>query len=151
MGKKTLMALALTCKSFSRPALDLLWRDLLGFESVIKCLPQSLWKQDGQTLKFQRTMTPDDWSIFCKYNYRVRSLVNHCHWSYKKQITCGTEIWRALSCPPFSVPLLPNLTSLTWAEISDETFQYIRLFVTPKLTMLSISARKEFWPHLPFL
>ncbi|KAG1846076.1 hypothetical protein DFJ58DRAFT_747301 [Suillus subalutaceus] len=40
---------------------------------------------------------------------------------------------------PFSLPLLPNLTSLTWTNASDETFQYIRLFMTPKLTMLHIS------------
>ncbi|KAG2069536.1 hypothetical protein BDR04DRAFT_682074 [Suillus decipiens] len=91
MGKKTLMALALTCKSFSGPALDLLWRDLPEFEPLIKCLPQSLWKQDGKNLEFQRTMTPDDWSIFfCKYNYRVRSLVNHCHAPYMRQMLCST-------------------------------------------------------------
>ncbi|KAG1851906.1 hypothetical protein F4604DRAFT_1959117 [Suillus subluteus] len=88
-------------------------------------------------------MTLDDWSIFCKYNYRVQSLVHRCRESYSHtdDETIGTEIWRALSCPPFSLPLLPNLTSLTWTEASDKTFQYIRLFATPKLTMLNIFPR----------
>ncbi|KAG1776422.1 hypothetical protein EV702DRAFT_349801 [Suillus placidus] len=138
--RKTLLALALTCKSFTEPALDLLWRHLGGLEPLIRCLPQSLWKEDEKKLKFQRTMTLDDWSIFCKYNYRVHSLDHHCHKTYSEPAICDTEILRALSCPPFSLPLLPNLTSLTWTEASDETFHYIRLFVTPQLTMLNISA-----------
>ncbi|KAG1851910.1 hypothetical protein F4604DRAFT_1933846 [Suillus subluteus] len=137
--KKTLLALALTCKSFTEPALDLLWRHLGGFEPLIKCLPRSLWKQSWKKLEFQRTMTLDDWSIFCKYNHRVRSLFNECHERYSKDAICSTKIWRALSRPPFSLPLLPNLTSLTWANASDKTFQYVQLFVTPKLTMLHLS------------
>lgn len=80
--------------------------------------------------------------FFCKYNYRVHSLANQCHGSYmNNEMICGTEIWRALSCPPFSLPLLPKLTTLTWTEASNETFQYIRLFITPQLTMLNIHAR----------
>ncbi|KAG1876405.1 hypothetical protein F4604DRAFT_697118 [Suillus subluteus] len=142
--RKSLLALALTCKSFTGPALDLLWRQLAGLEPLIKCLPQSLWKQDGKKLQFQRTMILDDWSIFCKYNYRVHSLVNQCHESFMNgEMICGTEIWRALSYPPFSLPLLPNLTSLTWTETSDETFLYIRLFMTPQLTMLNIHVRSS--------
>jgi hypothetical protein len=48
--KKTLLALALTCKSFTGPALDLLWRELNGFDPLIRCLPPSLWKIDKQEL-----------------------------------------------------------------------------------------------------
>ncbi|KAG2069539.1 hypothetical protein BDR04DRAFT_1101412 [Suillus decipiens] len=136
--RKALLAPALTCKSFAGPALDLLWRHLGGVEPLIRCLPQSLWKKDGEKLEFQRTMNLDDWSIFCKYNHRVRSLLNQCY-EYSTDTICSTEIWRALNHPPFSLPLLPNLTSLTWTKTSDETFHYIQLFVTPKLTMLNIN------------
>ncbi|KAG0700846.1 hypothetical protein DFH29DRAFT_929970, partial [Suillus ampliporus] len=141
--RKSLLALALTCKSFTEPALDLLWRHLGGLEPLIKCLPQSLWKQDEKKLEFQRSVTFDDWSIFRKYNHRVRSLLNECQTLNRhmaRQMICGTDILSALNSPPFSLPLLPNLTSLTWTETTNETFQYIRLFVTPKLTMLSIHA-----------
>jgi hypothetical protein len=41
---KTLLALALTCKSFTGPALDLLWRELDGLDPLIRCLPPTLWK-----------------------------------------------------------------------------------------------------------
>ncbi|KAG2356081.1 hypothetical protein BDR07DRAFT_476254 [Suillus spraguei] len=83
--------------------------------------------------------------FFCKYNHRVRSLLNQCrntmgYWTY----IIDTDTWNALNYPPFSVPLLPNLTSLTWTEASNKTFHYIRLLVTPKLTTLNISASYSF-------
>lgn len=90
--RESLLALALTCKSFAGPALDLLWRHLGGLEPLIKYLPQSLWKQDGKKLEFQRTMTLDDWSIFCKYNHRVRSLLNQCYVKHSKDTICSTKI-----------------------------------------------------------
>jgi hypothetical protein len=53
MGNRTLLALALTCKSFSGLALDLLWRDLDNFLPLVKCLPQGLWKWAGHKLVSQ--------------------------------------------------------------------------------------------------
>ncbi|KAG1846078.1 hypothetical protein DFJ58DRAFT_799753, partial [Suillus subalutaceus] len=108
--KKTLLALALTCKSFTEPALDLLWRHLGGLEPLIK------------------NMTLDDWSIFCKYNYRVRSLLNQCHERYSKDTICSTKNLACPQSPSLLLPLLPNLTSLTWDNASDKTFQYVQLF-----------------------
>ncbi|KAG0708917.1 hypothetical protein DFH29DRAFT_348295 [Suillus ampliporus] len=131
---KTLLTLALTCKSFTGLALDLLWQDLCGLAPLIKCLPQSLWKDVKGKLEFQRIMTFDDWCIFRKYNHRVHSL----NTSVDGVIPINTGIWRTLSCPPFSLPLLPNLMSLIWSEATSETFPYIRLFITQKLTTLSI-------------
>jgi len=46
---KTLLALALTCKSFTGPALDLLWRELIGLGALIRCLPPTLWKLEKRT------------------------------------------------------------------------------------------------------
>ncbi|KAG1823632.1 uncharacterized protein BJ212DRAFT_1325680 [Suillus subaureus] len=134
-NNKTLLALALTCKLFTGPALDLLWQDLRGLAPLIRCLPQSLWKVTGK-LELQRTMTFDDWSIFCKYNHRVRSLNTAVYETVR--LPLDIEIWRALSYPPFSLPLLPNLTSLTWGEYNNETFPYVYLFVTPKLMTLDM-------------
>ncbi|KAG1776407.1 hypothetical protein EV702DRAFT_1110711 [Suillus placidus] len=53
-------------------------------------------------------------------------------------VSLDIEIWHTLSCPPFSLPLLPNLVSLTWRE-DNETFLYVWLFATPKLTTLDMS------------
>ncbi|KAG1833232.1 hypothetical protein DFJ58DRAFT_228909, partial [Suillus subalutaceus] len=78
-------------------------------------------------------MTLDDWSIFCKYRHHVRSLRTNVY-----PIRVGAEIWRALRCPPFPLPLLPNLMSLTWSSDSNETFLRMRLFVSPKITTLDL-------------
>ncbi|KAG1745160.1 hypothetical protein EDB19DRAFT_1692699 [Suillus lakei] len=139
---KTLLALALTCKSFTGPALDLLWQDLHGLAPLIRCLPQSLWKLVPRKLEFQRTMTFDDWSIFCRYSHRIRSLDTSPYGA----VSLDIEIWRTLSCPPFSLPLLPNLMSLTWADSTNEKFLYIWLFATAKLTTLDISRLGAFGP-----
>ena len=46
--RKTLLALALTCKSFTGPALDLVWRELIGLGPLIRCLPPTLWKLEKE-------------------------------------------------------------------------------------------------------
>ncbi|KAG2156604.1 uncharacterized protein EDB93DRAFT_1221751 [Suillus bovinus] len=134
---QTLLALALTCKLFTGLALDFLWQDLSGIAPLIKCLPSNLWKYVKGNLEFQRTMTIDDWSIFCRYNHRVRSLKTSAN-------TLGAGTWRTLNCPPFSLPLLPNLVSLVWGAITSENFTFIRLFLTSKLTTLNISRKITF-------
>ncbi|KIK43336.1 hypothetical protein CY34DRAFT_81982 [Suillus luteus UH-Slu-Lm8-n1] len=58
MGNRTLLALALTCKSFSGPALDLLWQDLDNFSPLVKCLPQGLCKWAGYKFVSQALLTP---------------------------------------------------------------------------------------------
>ncbi|KAJ8588320.1 hypothetical protein M405DRAFT_261022 [Rhizopogon salebrosus TDB-379] len=133
---RTLLALALTCKSFTELALDLLWRKLDRLSPLIRCLPPSLWTLSKEKLEFRRAMTIDDWSIFCKYNHRVQAF----HTKFTGEPLVSADVWRSLICAPFPLPLLPNLTSLTWHEYSSETFLYhIRLFVTHKLTNLNIS------------
>src|SRR5882757_7551363 len=51
----------------------------------------------------------------------------------------GTEIWGTFGCPPFSLPLLPNLRSLTW-DVPSGIYSYIQWFVTQNLTTLNIHA-----------
>ena len=83
-------------------------------------------------------MTSKDWSVFRNYNHRVRSLV------VESSHLISSEIWAMITCPPFSFPLLPNLTSLTWRSPGRTAF-----FVTQKLTTLYIdmsSYRVDFDP-----
>jgi hypothetical protein len=86
-------------------------------------------------------MTLDDWSIFRKYNYRVSSLTT----GLVPFIRVGTKTLGTFSCPPFPLPLLPNLTSLTW-NAPNEAFPCIRSFVTQTLTTLNIRANYRFDP-----
>ena len=77
-------------------------------------------------------MNADDWSIFCKYNHRVHSI----DMAHESGHGC-TQIWDELGHPPFSLPLLPNLTSLTWSVYNGE-YPGIQLFATQTLTTFNI-------------
>lgn len=41
--KSQLPALALTCRAFLEPCLDLLWHEQLSFVPLIQCMPTDLW------------------------------------------------------------------------------------------------------------
>ncbi|KAH7906461.1 hypothetical protein BJ138DRAFT_1117553 [Hygrophoropsis aurantiaca] len=145
-----LASLARTCKAIQDPALDVLWADLDYFMRLIQCLPRSLWKvnalpptaphlvQPEQPVIFQRAMTLLDWKVFNKYAHRVRSLGGMAEENnqYAVTITISSEVLLALSCPPTSSPLLPNLRSLTWNTLSPDCTPLFRLLLSPKITRL---------------
>ena len=47
----TLIALAITCKAFQHPALDILWKDLDDpLLPLVQCLPRDLWEKNDQLI-----------------------------------------------------------------------------------------------------
>jgi hypothetical protein len=44
LGKDEVYNLALTCKAFSEPALDAIWRDIYGLMDLVNLLPADLWR-----------------------------------------------------------------------------------------------------------
>jgi hypothetical protein len=49
--RRTLTALALTCRLFHEPALDRLWRHLGSLGPLVKCMPSDLWKVRRESYK----------------------------------------------------------------------------------------------------
>jgi len=47
-GTSTLAALAVTCRHFEHPALDVLWRTIPSLIPLVKCLPPDLWEMTIQ-------------------------------------------------------------------------------------------------------
>jgi hypothetical protein len=45
--KKDVYRLALTCKAFSEPALDAVWRKIDGLRNLIYLLPDDLWHEEN--------------------------------------------------------------------------------------------------------
>jgi hypothetical protein len=41
-SRRTVAALARTCRTFQEPALDVLWRDIKGFKPLLSCLPEGV-------------------------------------------------------------------------------------------------------------
>ncbi|KIK39122.1 hypothetical protein CY34DRAFT_108384 [Suillus luteus UH-Slu-Lm8-n1] len=72
----TLVALALTCRAFSEPALDALWKDPEGVEPFMRCAgmipaPQYTMQRDKE---YFIVPTKTQLSIMARYGHRVRSL-----------------------------------------------------------------------------
>jgi hypothetical protein len=44
--KRDLAALAVTCKTFRDPALEILWSELNEFSPLARCLPNDIWKEE---------------------------------------------------------------------------------------------------------
>ncbi|KII93136.1 hypothetical protein PLICRDRAFT_49209 [Plicaturopsis crispa FD-325 SS-3] len=74
-----LACLATTCRTFSGPALDILWREQKELPVLLKSMSSDLWGtlqlDDGSTrLELQRPITDDDWQRFKFYADRMRTL-----------------------------------------------------------------------------
>ena len=44
--KGDVLRLALTCRGFLEPALDVLWREVYNLEHFLKCFPSDVWTQE---------------------------------------------------------------------------------------------------------
>ena len=44
--RATTLALALTCRAFLEPSMDILWEVLMSLAPLVRCLPSDLWTTD---------------------------------------------------------------------------------------------------------
>ncbi|KAH7930244.1 hypothetical protein BV22DRAFT_66416 [Leucogyrophana mollusca] len=145
--RKTLAALARTCRAFTETALDVQWRHLDFFVRVIQCLPRDLWNLDAgsdgniSVLTFQRTMIPSDWAVFQKYARRVRFVMGPgavTHSNPGRAISIDGQVFIALCSAPAPIPLLPNLTSLNWNLRARGHIHILWRLISPSLTSLML-------------
>ncbi|KAH7915704.1 hypothetical protein BJ138DRAFT_1176321 [Hygrophoropsis aurantiaca] len=138
--------IARTCRALYDPAMDILYRELLTIEPLIKCLPRDLWKIDSvnQVLIFCRALTPDDFALLQRNAFRVRILgdpniasdidytlgdvsygvLNECHYNYCQD-----------------APFCPSLRELTWTEDRQGYNRFIELFLGQNLDKLFLMGR----------
>ncbi|KAJ6592840.1 hypothetical protein B0H19DRAFT_1224629 [Mycena capillaripes] len=134
-----LAALARTCRRFQSPALDLLWKQQYSLANFLKCMPADLfWFDTGengdQTMRLLRPIMERDWDRPQIYAHRV----NHLYLYPSFPGVSFSTIFPALSMSLPSDCLFPNLQTLHWHYPATD-FQYLRLFLTPPLDVLSIS------------
>ncbi|KAH7929962.1 hypothetical protein BV22DRAFT_93909 [Leucogyrophana mollusca] len=131
--KKTLALLARTCRTFTDPALDVLYCELESLRPLIKCLPRDLWREDAGFLSFQGSMSTESWDIFMGYSRRVRSL-HHRRDLDKSSQLLEMALFNAFSSPP-TLLLFPNLRKLNaWSVDAG----FIRLCLSPGLVSFSL-------------
>ncbi|KAF8879793.1 hypothetical protein BD779DRAFT_1788782 [Infundibulicybe gibba] len=130
-NKTALFRAALTCKAFTEPALDYLWRSISSFMHLLELLRNFQVVQDGNnTLAFCNSFSEEDWARFDYHARRVREF--HCRTAPTQQIDTSTLFLLGQSRPA----IFPNLRRVTWtAPLSP----LIILLTSSTLTHLDIT------------
>ncbi|KAH9834027.1 uncharacterized protein C8Q71DRAFT_157144 [Rhodofomes roseus] len=144
---QTLRALAVTCRVFSEPALDIIWSDQNGLGHLVECLPSDLWTISDDTTpgtltlrRPPRTITQQDWVRFDTYARRVRKLSFGPPKSSLRSRTMSADVFHWLSSSRPSHQLLPNLRRLYWSDdMPPGCYDYFHMFLGPRLCTLRIS------------
>ncbi|KZT03885.1 uncharacterized protein LAESUDRAFT_703852 [Laetiporus sulphureus 93-53] len=145
VGTQTVLALALTCRSFLETALDKLWETQENLVPLMKTLPRHAWiiyGKDIVTLVFP--LQPVDWNRFDSYAKRIKVLGLH---SRHTRLLLNLRLLDAfIAQHPEDSPLLPNLRRLHWASdnMNKQAFSYARLFIVPSLKCLQLDFASHF-------
>ncbi|KAF7971655.1 hypothetical protein HWV62_20616 [Athelia sp. TMB] len=136
----TLAKLARTCRVFSEPALNSLWRVQSSLEHLLRTMPEDLWWTDVDVLRPRRPIKPTDWSRFQTYASRIHHFICDELWDDSPSHEC----LQALVCakPPNIVSFFPHLHSLGWSGLvkpSDEVFQGMPFFMSAATKKISFS------------
>ncbi|KAJ7060572.1 hypothetical protein C8F01DRAFT_1143147 [Mycena amicta] len=149
---RTLMALIETCKSFTEPALDALWREQHTLNNVLKCLLRDSWCREAQKpqafstpvsrVNIVQTLQLDDWRMVYKFLPRVRSLELDNNSVHVLASLPKKNVLAAISSR-FTFPdcIFPNLKKLRWF-VPNAHFSSACLFLGPRILELAISMQE---------
>ncbi|KAF7358900.1 hypothetical protein MSAN_01230300 [Mycena sanguinolenta] len=136
-GRRTLAALARTCRSFHDPALNCLWAiQATGMVNLMHCMPPDLFEfSDNGHIRVLRPILLEDWERPLVHMRRIRTLI--C--SGITNIPAVSAL--CASFPGDAGPLFPKLTSLHWGyDWRPEDPPSLHVLFSPRLTSLTISA-----------
>ncbi|KAG2066513.1 hypothetical protein BDR04DRAFT_65656 [Suillus decipiens] len=112
ISRKSLAALARTCKAFHEPAMDLLWSEIEVLESLLGCVPRlhPLIYCDGRMrwdwVRDSRPLSADEAHQFLRHSARVRSLTIMSDVDHRSRL-------HFFSVTPTELYNFPRLRSLT--------------------------------------
>ncbi|PIL32753.1 hypothetical protein GSI_04868 [Ganoderma sinense ZZ0214-1] len=123
--RRTLLSLAVSCRAFFDPALDMLWHSLDNIHPLLKLLPNyqcldSIYYLEGD-------IPPEAWSRLKTYAARVRGIT----FSRKANIDAG--VWWTILEQCQGIPLLPNLRKLHTIKLNAIHIFVLRAFASPSL------------------
>ncbi|KAH7890975.1 hypothetical protein F5I97DRAFT_115675 [Phlebopus sp. FC_14] len=111
LDKNTLTVLARTCRAFTGPALDVLYRSIT-IGALVKCLPAEVWSTTSgpdtapSTMDIVRPLNNVDWSNFINHSTRVRHLNMYDTSGY-------IQVIKMLLDAPIDIDIFPNLRTLS--------------------------------------
>ncbi|KAJ7608658.1 hypothetical protein FB45DRAFT_876930 [Roridomyces roridus] len=132
--------MARTCRTFSEPALDVLWGSA-RLTNLLCCLPADVWKSTPRGLKLLRTIESSDLERMRFYAPRIKHLIGE------------ESINHRAFFPIFgTVDLFCNVQTLQWSRAGDDFNNFHRL-LRSKLKTLSLEFRyfdrnEVLWPAL---
>ncbi|KAF8062193.1 hypothetical protein FPV67DRAFT_1654822, partial [Lyophyllum atratum] len=155
-GSQTLLNLALTCKLFKEPALDVLWHTIQALQPLIRCLPADaicltpgrLIGEEEVKLRLNRNISSSDGYTIQKYGSKVRVVAMAPYWQLARpQHSQERLLLHHLFSRLNNGPILPLVQSVTIDvdEFRDQAI-YPRLIVGPQVNSLRISS--DFWDLL---
>ncbi|KAJ7160612.1 hypothetical protein C8R43DRAFT_920477 [Mycena crocata] len=139
-SKKTLASFAMTCKSFTEPALDVIWAYQDTLANLLRCMPNGLWdmSDDQGNMSLNRAVSPSDWDRFFFYSRRVKSFRFDDRYQTRDYPTCPKFLETLYLCLPGST-VFPDLRTLRWCSYRDSaTLPAIRMFLSPHLESLGV-------------
>ncbi|KAI0657786.1 hypothetical protein C8Q70DRAFT_1046079 [Cubamyces menziesii] len=158
LSLRTVLALALTCRTFLEPALDQLWRRQLTLFNLAKTLPENSWEEvaegepgpDGRIrkwIKVTRVLLARDWTRFDYYAAKIKELGYDPRAPYGS-VEITTIGWRKEVAMPgvftnlctvrLPYELVPNVKRLRWTTEESNVWirPYVYIFLNPPLTSL---------------
>lgn len=137
--KDALGKVARTCKALHIQPIAAMWRELRDIWPLLFCIPRDVFEKDsGTRFIVRRPVNLGDLKRFIFYARFVRRLCMPLYVARLLDATC----WAALQMS-LAPPILPNLQSLEWVFMhtnytGPQVFQYLTLFLHPKITSLKI-------------
>ncbi|KAJ7660167.1 hypothetical protein DFH06DRAFT_1130071 [Mycena polygramma] len=127
--------MARTCRTLSDPALNVLWSQQDTLLPLLTCFPSNLWEISGsnraKTFRFVSAVSPSDWDRVLLHAARIRDLSSG--WDVSLDTVEVLDISTPARC------LLPNVRKLSWRVENATVLPYVRLFLGPHLTSISLS------------
>ncbi|KAK6988694.1 hypothetical protein R3P38DRAFT_2660601 [Favolaschia claudopus] len=136
----TLLHLAKTCRQFSEPALDMLWRSHDGLVNVLKCLPAESWCVSDGYFRIISPVVKLDWQRPLANSTRIKNLCDP-----DPKILLHTSAVEAIVSLPAGI-LLPQVQHII-IESSAAIFPYISGLVGPRIHSIKLTLDL---PSLPF-
>ncbi|KAG2126530.1 hypothetical protein DEU56DRAFT_891883 [Suillus clintonianus] len=134
LTRKSLAALARTCKTFHEPAMDLLWANIHGLRPLLGCVPRlhPMIYDTGIKYSWSQRVGPlaeHEFHQFLHHSARVRNM------SISEP---NNNYFHLLTALPIETCLFPGLLSLSWIVQCTNT-RILHFFLSPTLRRYCVS------------
>ncbi|RDB18182.1 hypothetical protein Hypma_000547 [Hypsizygus marmoreus] len=141
-AEQALSRLAVTCRTFTEPALNVLWRVQRVFAPLIRCMPRDLWTEVlAHRLTFKRALRETDWERFDFYARRIKQIGESYLPSDEPYLPLepSEDVFIALATYRPVRVFLPQLRVVHCTPWSTVMYKYIQAFLGPNVAHVTIN------------